>query len=166
MPTATDHAALAEDGTTRVAKLYRDADDPAGLHAEAANLLATAQVHATLEQAKWLREIVDQLDTLPRSRRMPHSPLWEAAALLESIAIGDEGSNREGTIARLVLQAARDERYAGAAGIAKHALLDSFGRSDHGLVREAVALLRIAIPGADDVVPAEIVDEATCEGGC
>lgn len=121
--------------------------------------IAAAQTHALLAQVQYLREIGDQLDTLPRRHRAPYSPLWEAAALLESVAIGDEGSNREGTIARLVLQAARDEHYAGAAGIAEHALLDSFGRADHAAVREAVALLHIKVTNDYDVVPAEIVNE-------
>ncbi|HEY3718333.1 MAG TPA: hypothetical protein VGL39_27740 [Jatrophihabitantaceae bacterium] len=75
--------------------------------------LAAAQVHATLAQVSYLREIGDQLDTLPRPRTVPlsaarrpvtidRSARAEAAKLLESMAIGDDGEERQRTVDRLV----------------------------------------------------------------
>lgn len=62
----TDHAARAEHILEHLERAIATGD------AEWAPIMAAqAQVHATLEQAKWLQEIANQLDTLPRSGR-PH----------------------------------------------------------------------------------------------
>jgi hypothetical protein len=70
--------------------------------------------------------------------------LHDAAALLEVWAIGDEGEQRERTIARLMLHAT-GERYADAPNIAQHALDGSTGEN-HYRVAQAIIALRIELP--------------------
>lgn len=57
----TDHAARAEHVLDHLENAIRTGDTE-----WAPIMAAQAQTHATLEQAKWLREIADQLDTIPR----------------------------------------------------------------------------------------------------
>lgn len=80
---------------------------------EQTTALQFANTYALLAQVQYLREIGDQLDTIPRPEPIvdaevidfDEDPLHGAASTLESIAIGDEGPARERTIARLVLHA-------------------------------------------------------------
>lgn len=146
--------------------------------------IAVAQAHATLEQAKWLHEIADQLDVLPRRvgarcdevdgygarcrLRYNHDghhkiginrerfPLHDAAEILEGLAIGDELPAREMTIARLVLHQVMP--YPDAEQIAGDARLLAHESRDPWRLDEvntAIALLKIDIP----VIDAEVDDE-------
>lgn len=123
---------------------------------EERSLLSRATAHALVAQAHYLREIGDQLDRFPRpappadpddvveAEILDGFPLHTAAALLEGAAIGDEGEQRERTIARLMLHAT-GERYADAPNIAQHALDGTTGRL-HYAVAQAIVALRIELP--------------------
>lgn len=132
----TDHAAAA-------LLSLQAADEMPGI-ASAEYHHREALIHATLEQAKWLHEIADQLDAMPRSRRRA-SPMFDAADLLEQTAIGDEGAQRERTIARLLLHTSDGHAYGSAPLIAKEALEASMGRDNAAEVEAAVQLLGIEV---------------------
>lgn len=126
-------------------------DDP-----EERSLLARATAHAAIAQALYLREIGDQLDRFPRTPTpadpadvveaevVDANPLHTAAVLLEWAAIGDEGDQRERTIARLMLHATGDP-YAMAPEIAQHALDGTTG-PQHYAVAQAIITLKIELP--------------------
>lgn len=109
-----------------------------------------------------VKEIGDQLDTIPRREPVidcevvdesPADPLWDAprykaAALLERTAVGDEGEQRELTIARLVLGSAPRYSPDYAADVAVHALhaaRDAGGVNKVKLVEAAITTLGIEI---------------------
>lgn len=137
---------------------------------------AAAQVHATMalvvmvrevrdrlaEQLPLLREIGDQLDTIPRREPViacevvdeaPADPLWDsprykAAALLERTGVGDEGEQRELTIARLVLGSSPKYSPDYSADVAVHALhaaRDAGGGNKVKAVEAAIATLGIEL---------------------
>jgi hypothetical protein len=107
---------------------------------------AVGLLHAVLGLVPLVREVGDQLDTIPRVapttepvvEREP-TPLYDAAVLLEGIAVGADGKLREETLARLVMH--HRWPYKDAAQIARHAIDDAGPRA--GLVLSAVYALGI-----------------------
>lgn len=104
---AAEHKAEAE----RLAEMAGDYPSTGDDYAHEHYLLAKAQVHATLAT------LPDPAPVDPPADPLWDAPLYKAAALLGRVAIGDEGQQRERTIAYLMLGQARH-----AADIAVHAL--------------------------------------------
>jgi hypothetical protein len=113
------------------------------------SLLGRSIAHSMLSIARNLETVAarwaDPADVV-EAEIVDGDPLHTAAALLEQIAIGDEGEPRERTIARLVLHAT-GERYADAPAIAQAALNESSGPAPlHYRVAQAIMALRIELP--------------------
>lgn len=118
------------------------------------SLLGRSMAHSLLSIARNLETVaarwaptIDPADVV-EADILDGDPLHTAAALLEQIAIGDEGEQRERTIARLVLHAT-GERYAEAPQIAAHALAATEAghlQPFHYRVTQAIMALRIELP--------------------